>query len=250
MYGAQAKARLHRDAPRGAVRDTPRDPKFWQAFQDGAEWALASIYEEQAPALYRFLGRGFSFSSGQRQLRAARLGAHGLDLDDLVQETFRRAFGRRARAAYDGVRPYRNYLFTIARNVALTELARGQRVVPMGEAFAPGPELERLSPTERQVARALRERDGDGLEATLEGRELAGLVNRFVAALSPEEAEVFTARFVEDRPQQQLADALGCTRSRVRSLETQLRRRFQDTVRDSGYFDQRRPTRRTLAMCA
>lgn len=29
-----------------------------------------------------------------------------------------RAFAPRARAAYDGLRPYRNYLFTIARNLA------------------------------------------------------------------------------------------------------------------------------------
>lgn len=202
---------------------------------------MGQVYREQVDGLYRFLRSGFSFLSGARRMRAGRLGVQGLDLDDVVQETFRRAFSDRARAAYDGVRPYRNYLFMIARNVVLTELSRGRRLIPMGAAFTPGVEAEELSAGQREAAARLSEETADVLERSLEDRELARLVSGFVGALGEEEAQVFVSRFIDRRPQDQLAEALGCTRSRVRAVEGMLRRSFSEYTENSGYFEHRRP---------
>jgi DNA-directed RNA polymerase specialized sigma24 family protein len=55
------------------------------------------------------------------------------DVEDLVNETFARAFTDRARKSYDGKRPYGPYLAAIARNLLVDEARRRGRELATGE---------------------------------------------------------------------------------------------------------------------
>src|SRR5260370_32678632 len=89
-------------------------------FKRGERRALEEVYRHYAPELAAFLQRGFTFSSGGRPLRFSGY-AQPFDLDNALQETFLRAFKESARVGYDGLHPYKSYLFAIARNLVLDE---------------------------------------------------------------------------------------------------------------------------------
>jgi RNA polymerase sigma factor (sigma-70 family) len=73
------------------------------------------------------------FTAGEHRIpalidRAAQL--------DAVQEVFVRAFGPAARSGFDGLRPYRPYLLTIARNLRIDALRRARvQLVPLDDAL-------------------------------------------------------------------------------------------------------------------
>jgi RNA polymerase sigma-70 factor, ECF subfamily len=56
------------------------------------------------------------------------------NVEDLVQDSFMRAFSPPARAAYDGIRDYGPYLLTIVRNTVADALRVRQREVLTGAA--------------------------------------------------------------------------------------------------------------------
>src|SRR2546423_798103 len=72
--------------------------------------SFRAIFEEHARGVFRF----------HRRL----LDAHGA-AEDATQETFVRL--HRALATFDGARPLRPYLFTIARNVAIDAVRERQK---------------------------------------------------------------------------------------------------------------------------
>ena len=92
------------------------DPKLLEGFRNGDERALDRVYRAFVQPLRNFVLRGFAFKSGTRDLYFRGVWTDH-DLDDIVQETFRRAFGYKARQSFDGVRPYKNYLFTIRYSI-------------------------------------------------------------------------------------------------------------------------------------
>src|SRR5437763_656168 len=89
-------------------------------FRVGQQSALAEVYRHYRPELVAFLSRGFSFRSGERTL-SFRGYTQPYDLNNAVQETFARAFKESARLGYDGLRSYKWYLLTIARNFVIDE---------------------------------------------------------------------------------------------------------------------------------
>src|SRR2546429_1926714 len=116
------------------------DAALIAAWQGGDEQAAAELVRRHARALARFL---------------AAAGAPDADLDDLVQETFIRAF--RAVGRFRGQCQFRTWLLTIGGNVLKDAARRFQqvRVVPLDDE--------------------LRSRDGDPHE-TAEAGETEGRV--------------------------------------------------------------------------
>ena len=113
-------------------------------------------------------------------------------------ETFARAFEPRTRAAYDGVRPYAQFLMGIARNVVL-EQSRTREVVA---GLGPQDEGSTLD-----WSRVLRR--PESLEQQLEDREVEGVAAGFKEGLSAQERELFELRFTEGLAQESAGRAGG-----------------------------------------
>ncbi len=217
-----------------------KNPGFLERFREGDLKALEAVYRAFERPLKSFVLRGFAFRSEGRQLYFAGLGdAH--DLEDIIQETFRRAFGVKARQAYDGIRPYKNYLFTIARNAVITDLTTRRRQIPVGEALMRDAPSDDLSPLESWVVSqrvALNENlEGHDTESQVENLEIYGLIMGFLEALTREEEQFFRFRFLAQCSQENTARRMGWNRARVRKLEAKLRRAFLCHVRGSGYLE-------------
>jgi RNA polymerase sigma-70 factor (ECF subfamily) len=184
-------------------------------FRDGESAALGQVYRAHAEPLARALramawkGKGFAHLKG------------ALEVENAVLEVFARAFEPRTRLAYDGLRPYGNFLLGIARNVLL-EQAR-QREVAVG-----------LEPLE-EAGRGAEE--GEGLAEVLEDQEVEGLLAGFKEGLSPEERRLFELRFGEGMAQEGAAEELGLTRIQVRRRELGLKTRLLEFLQARGYLE-------------
>lgn len=223
-----------------------KNAKFLAKFRDGDEETLAQVYRIYERPLKNFVLRGFAFKSDGRQMYFSGLGTEH-DLEDVIQETFRRAFGHKARQSYDGVRPYKNYLFTIARNCVITDLSARRRQIPVGEALMRDAPSEDLSPLESWVLsqRAAFGEDCDSTsEDCVENLEIYGLLMGFIEALGAEEQTFFRYRFLGQCSQENTAQKMGWNRARVRKLEARLRRSFLCHVKDSGYLEMKSESRK------
>jgi len=223
-----------------------KNPKFLLDFRSGCADALDRVYRSFHRPLRNFVLRGFAFRSEGRQLYFQGLWEEH-DLEDIIQETFRRAFGAKARASYDGVRPYKNYLFTIARNAVITDLTNRRRQIPVGEALMRDAPSDDLSPLESWVLaqRALLGEDAStSSDEQVENLEIYALIMGFMESLTEEESSFFKLRFLGQCSQETTARRMGWNRARVRKLEARLRRAFLCHVRGSGYLEMKSESRK------
>lgn len=163
---------------RGAVATT--DGELIDRWRKGDQRAATSLVERHAPALARFAA-----SSGVRD-----------DVDELVQDTFVRAFG-----ALDGFRgdsTFRTWLFTIEKRLLLDRRRAEKRRGPH-EALQEG-----TSATEYDAL--------DGLLAD----ESEGAVKAAIETLSPTQREVFLLRVVEGLSYKEIAEVAGTTEGAAR----------------------------------
>ena len=131
---------------------------------------------------------------------------------DLVQEVYAKAY--RFRAQYDPDRPFRTWIFTIARNRRIDLLRRDRR-----------PEFDPNDPT------LVREPDplaDDSLAAAQHERLLQGAV----AQLPSEQAALVQLAFFEDKSHSIIAEELdlplGTVKSRIRLAMAKLRTALRD----------------------
>src|SRR5438445_3945307 len=161
--------------PAEPVAVVPTDAALIAAWHGGDEPAAAELVRRHARALARFL---------------AGAGALAADVDDLVQETFIRAF--RALGRFRGQCQFRTWLMTIGGNVLKDAHRRSRRarVVPLGDD--------------------LRATDGDPHE-----RAIAGEAEQRLAAglerLTRMQREVFLLRAQQGLEYEDIAAALGTT---------------------------------------
>lgn len=197
------------------------DPERLRRFREGAPEVLGEVYRAHAESLARalrsvaFRGRGFAHLQG------------ALEVENTVLETFARAFEPRTRLAYDGVRPYAQFLMGIARNVVL-EQSRTREVVaglgPQDEGSSVDWELGAVGG------------GTESLEQQLEDQEMESLLASFKEALSPEERQLFELRFTEGLAQESAAERVGLTRIQVRRREKGLKQRLLDFLQSRGYL--------------
>src|SRR5690242_18561600 len=151
------------------------DAELIQAWQGGDEQAAAELVGRHARPLARFL---------------AGAGAPEADVDDLVQETFIRAF--RGLDGFRGQCQFRTWLLTIGGNVLkhAARRAKRTRVVPLDEE--------------------LRSPDGDPHERTV-AAEMETRLARGLARLPPMQRDVFLLRAQQGMEYDDVAAALGTT---------------------------------------
>jgi len=161
--------------PLAAPGAPPTDAALIAAWQGGDEQAAAELVRRHARALARFLAGG---------------GALEVDVDDLVQETFIRAF--RGVGRFRGLCQFRTWLLTIGGNVLRDAARRAKRatLVPLGED--------------------VRATGGDPHERAVAG-EVAGRLLEGLGRLPRMQREVFLLRAQQALGYDEIAAALGTT---------------------------------------
>lgn len=217
------------------------DSQLIERFRRGDEPALDHVYRAFIQPLRNFVLRGFAFKSDGRDLYFRGVWTEH-DLEDIVQETFRRAFGFKARQSYDGVRPYKNYLFTIARNAVINDMIARNRQIPVGDALTRDAPSEDMAPLQSWLIsqRSVLSTDTNPTsEERVENLEIYGLIQAFVESLEIEEAAFFELRFLSSLSQEKTARRMGWNRAKVRKVEARLRRAFLYHAEGTGYLDNR-----------
>src|SRR5262249_47320485 len=100
------------------------EPALLRRFREGDPPALSEVFRAHVDTLARVL-RARAHQGG-----AFALMGGAVEIENVVFETFARAFDPGPRSMYDGIRPYGHYLLGIARNVVLEQLRR--RDLPSG----------------------------------------------------------------------------------------------------------------------
>jgi RNA polymerase sigma factor (sigma-70 family) len=186
-----------------------REPGVLARFRAGDRAVLERVYFTCFDDVATLLRAGF-VAGGHRipplTERAAQL--------DAIQDVFVRAFGPAARAQFDGLRPYRPYLLTIARNLRIDALRRARvQLVPLEEDAHVKDEAA-LSP-----------------EVQREHQRLCDATAAYVAGLDAEAQRFVELRFAEETSQRDLAEKLGVSRRHVRTLEARILAGLQSFLR-------------------
>ena len=146
---------------------------------------ILEAYIENELALKRFLRRFIKSREG---------------IDDLAQEAFLRAFA--AESGHSIVSP-KAFLFKVARNLALNEIARKASVT-----------IEPLGDFEGQSV--LEDSSQAAVDDAVDGRERIRVLARAIAALPPQCAKVFILRKMQGLSQKEIAARLNIS---VRTVE-------------------------------
>jgi RNA polymerase sigma-70 factor (ECF subfamily) len=175
------------------------DRALLDAFRRGEAAALERVYRAYVHKVAGVLRQGGFAGYGVHLYGAPRT-----EWQDLIQETFARAFTAATRLAYDGLRPYEPYLLSIARHV-LADYWR-QR----------GRDRQAASQTPAEI-----------VPEDPEAQRLTLAASQFVKTLLGDTQRVYEQRFARGQSQVEAAEALSLTRQRVRTLEKKLLSEFR-----------------------
>jgi RNA polymerase sigma factor (sigma-70 family) len=208
-----------------------QDLKLLAAYRAGETWAFEILYRTYGERVRRFLAGGFTFVSRGRTCHY-RGGVAGIDADSILQETFARVFAPSTRVHYDGVRPFKNYLFSIAKNLVLREYQRRERVLPLDNTDEAADVLARRR-SDSHPGLHSDERDP---EVVFADSELHAVTKEFITTLDDEGKTFFLHRFVKGLTQEATAEAMQVTRARIKLIEKAQRKGFLAALRGAGYF--------------
>ncbi|MEM1054108.1 MAG: RNA polymerase sigma factor [Bacteroidota bacterium] len=171
------------------------DSDLVEAFRRGDEFAFAALYDRHKGAVYGY---------------AAKMLLSKSAAEDVVQETFARAYEHRERLVSAGA--FRSWVFTIARNQCLNALARADREPPVREDAPPRPDL------------------GTPFSHLLKSEQTA-LVQRALDALPPAYREVLILREYQNLSYDEIAAVTRATVSSVKSRLFKARRKTGEILR-------------------
>ncbi|MDQ6738757.1 MAG: RNA polymerase sigma factor [Gemmatimonadota bacterium] len=158
----------------------PTDLDLIRRWREGQGTAATRLVERHAPALARFV-----VGEGERD-----------SVDEIVQDTFVRAFG--ALDSFRGDSAFRTWLFTIARRLVLDR---------------------RRSEKRSRVIASVEEGDAvttfDALDSMVADESMSR-VRRAVASLSQKQREVFTLRLEQGLSYKEIAELVGSTEGAAR----------------------------------
>lgn len=191
-------------------------------FRAGDRTALGQVFHLYAPIIARALRAGVVVHVDGRP---TRIGAQlsDFDFENLLQETFARAFKESARLAYDGLRPYRSYIVTIAKNLLVDRARkekRDRRVVFTDE-------IERYGGVDAQTP-----------EALAIGGELQRLLAAFRASLSDDVLRVFLCRYEQERSLRDAAQELEMSMWNLRRIDARIRVSLLEALRKAGFLEE------------
>lgn len=192
------------------------------AFRRGDRAALTDIYARSVHEVAMLVRNGFSVGTEGGVVPGVREPQRQLDL---IQEVFLRAFSEKARLSYDGLSPFRPWLMRIAKNLVIDEARRSGRLVALDgpEAIAEGGARLDMG-TILPVAP----------EEELEWKNLREATKAWCAALDPALQRFVGLRFEEERSQADVAETLGVTRRRVRTMEAWVRAELRRHLKSRG----------------
>ncbi len=206
------------EQPLDPLRD---DPPLLVRFRRADKAALAEVYRAYAPLIARRLAHGFSFDSDGRRLhfRGFQL---AFELDDMLQETFIRAFSDSARSGYDGARSFQTYLLAIAKNLLIDRFRKkgGAQTVSIDDK-----ELIIVDEAE------------PGPESTAANEQLRAIYQRFLATLDEVDKQIVRLRFEEEKTRREICDALALSPMQLRWREAKLKKTLHDELSARGYAD-------------
>jgi RNA polymerase sigma factor (sigma-70 family) len=179
------------------------DPELLRGFRDGNPKSLMQLYWAYVDRIEKIFRAGVA---GSPSAAFTGLGPASSEIEDLVQEVFKRAFAPAARRSYDGRRPYGPYLFTIARNVLADWWRRWGREIP----------------TDWPTIEAAAERGSPDEDTSYADARTMAVVESFIRGLSDDLRAVHEQRFVVGLSQRDAAVALGIGRQTLRTLEARL----------------------------
>jgi RNA polymerase sigma factor (sigma-70 family) len=190
-------------------------------FRAGEAGVQGEVYSIYAPALARTLGEGLVITVDARTYRFNGFAA-AFDLDDVVQETFIRAFSESARNAYDGIRPFRTWLLAIAKNLLIDRFRQAKRTTSLFTMLEPetaeGSSSPAVSPENNAIDAQLRR-----------------TYSEFMATLDERSRTLIRLRFEESETRRAVTEATGLSAMQVRSRESQLRKKLFDLFKTLGY---------------
>jgi RNA polymerase sigma-70 factor (ECF subfamily) len=174
----------------------PTDADLVRAYRGGDERGATALVTRHAAAVGRFLGAA---------------GADRGELDDLVQETFFRAF--RALRGWRGEAAFRSWLFQIASNLLKDQFRRrrGRTVVPLDDGDLTAQ---------------------DDPSATLDAREAERRLAEGLRGLPRLQREVFLLRAQQGLEYDAIATALGTTAGAARVHYHHAVKRLKELVHD------------------
>lgn len=160
--------------------DEPRDNELIARWKAGDQAAATALVERHAKALARF-----AVSCGARD-----------EVDELVQDTFVRAFG--SLDGFRGESSFRTWLFTIERRLLL-DRRRAERRRPAAEEISEADAATEFGALDR-----------------LEADETGARVRNAVGQLTPTQRDVFVLRVTEGLSYKEIATAVGTTEGAAR----------------------------------
>ncbi len=169
-------------------------------YRQGDRATLRALYDEHLRAVFVVVRRGFVVN-GKGVPGVIEPAAQ----QDLMQDTFIRAFSSTARQRYSGDVPFRAYLLQITRNLMI------DRARAAGRA-----ELVALDDT-AEVADA-----ADSTEDAIDEARRVQRVQQYVSTLDEEHRAVFRLRFDDNLSERDAAETLQVTRRRIRTLHDHL----------------------------
>jgi RNA polymerase sigma factor (sigma-70 family) len=203
------------------------DRDLLDRFRRGDRAALAAVYERYVDEVATLARRGFTLES-QGHVYVAGLDADGER--ELVQETFVKAFSEEARTSFDGLRPYRPFLLRVTKNLMIDRF-RARRKEGLREEGGGIGDIEELLEADGDLeARPEREED-------LHWKKLSAATSEFLAGVDRESRELVRLRFEEELSQDTVAEQLGCSRRRVRTVESRLQKLLLRHLRRLGMID-------------
>lgn len=192
-------------------------PELLLPFREGKRLALEQTYRFYVRGVDRYLCT-LARATGAYDL------AQPSAVADLLQEVFMKAFSASARQAYDGLREYRPYLNTIARNCFVDALrARGREVLKAPEDL-PLEADEVIQPSDN-----------------LGDPKVMAVLRDYLQSLPGSLKGVYEQRFVLGNSQQAACEALGLTRRKLRTGEERLRRGLRKALSTRGVLESRKP---------
>jgi RNA polymerase sigma-70 factor (ECF subfamily) len=205
------------------MTELEQNPKLLQSFRKGEPMALTQVYHTYADIVFSFLAKGFTSRGSETGFSFGGFRNH-FDLETMAQDIFVRAFSESARLAYDGLRPYRNYLMTIARNLVIDHLRKTSREA---NALQQMTDMAVLDPQPTASQNPQHE---------AEQRELVQKVDDLVNAMPGLQQEIFQWRIRKGMSVETCAKKLKISEYRVKRSEKDIRRRLFQSLQQQGYF--------------
>ncbi len=195
-------------------------------FRCGEREAMREIYDAYANDVATLARRGFTIES------QGHVYVTGADVDgehELVQETFVRAFGEKARMSFDGMRPYRPFLLRITKNL-MVDRYRTQKKQPRQDGSGIG-DIDALLEANADFANA------EHCDDDLHWKKLEEVTKVFLSKLDGESQDVIRLRFEDELSQDSVASKLGCSRRRVRTLESRAQKRLRKHLKSLNLLE-------------